>query len=212
MGGTTGLAPEQLAALGRIAVLPQATELHLAGGSAVAFHFAHRRSEDVDLFSTTPELDLRALERAMIAHFPGVSVRGATDVTLKVIADGAIIDFVRYPYPPMEPPTPGPAGFPVAGVRDLAAMKLAAISDRGIRRDFWDLYVMARSGRPLVDMASDYQRKFGRQKSDLYHVFRSLTYFADAESDPIYPAGLTPSAWDGIKAYFEAEAASLLRA
>lgn len=58
MGGATGLAAVQLAALGRIAQLPEAHALHLAGGSAVAFHFAHRRSEDIDLFSTTPDLDL----------------------------------------------------------------------------------------------------------------------------------------------------------
>ena len=56
MGGTTGLAPEQLAALDRIAVLNEASSLHLAGGSAVAFHLGHRRSEDLDLFSTTPDL------------------------------------------------------------------------------------------------------------------------------------------------------------
>lgn len=214
MGRATGLAPEQLTALGRIARLPQAASLHLAGGSAVAHHFGHRLSEDVDLFSTTGDLDLADLGRALRQHLPDLSVRGQTDVTLKVLTGGATVDIVRYPYPPLDPPTAGPAGFPIAGLRDLGAMKLAAISNRGIRRDFWDLHVMATSGRPgtkLAEMTEHYTSKFGRQESDLYHVLRSLTYFADAESDPLYPRGMSEALWTDIKAYFEREAPKLIR-
>jgi hypothetical protein len=90
-------------------------------------------------------------------------------------------------------------------------MKLAAVSRRGIRRDFWDLHVIARSGLPLADMARDYLLKFGRQESDLYHVLRSLTYFANAESDPLFPRGMTRTLWDEIKAYWEHEAPKLVR-
>lgn len=213
MGGTAGLAPEQLTALGRVAALPEARSLYLAGGSAVAFHLGHRRSEDVDLFSMTADLDLEALRQALVARFPGIAIRGATDVTLKVVAEGAVMDFVRYPYPPLEAPGPGPSGLPVAGLRDLATMKLAAISHRGIRRDFWDLHAIATSGRAgcsLPEATESYLRKFGRQESDLYHVFRSLTYFADAESDPLYPAGMTQKQWKDIKAYFEREVPKLI--
>lgn len=211
MGGTTGLAPEQLAALDRVATLAEASSLHLVGGSAVAFHLGHRQSEDLDLFSTTPELDLGAVQRALLAAFPDMTVRGSTDVTLKVIAAGAALDVVRYPYPQLEAPGPGPGGFPIAGLRDLAAMKLAAISNRGIRRDFWDLFAIARSGLSLAGMLPDYVRKFGRRESDLYHVFRSLTYFADAEADPLHPAGMTVDLWAEVKAYFEREVPGLIR-
>src|SRR5437899_2779036 len=38
------------------------------------------------------------------------------------------------------PSVEGPHRFPIASLRDLAAMKLAAIASRGLRRDFWDLY------------------------------------------------------------------------
>ncbi len=211
MGRTTGLAPEQLAALDRIASLAEASSLHLAGGSAVVFHFGHRRSDDLDLFSITSELDLETLRRALGAVFPDMTVRSSSDVTLKVVTGDATIDVVRYPYAPLAPPAPGPGGFPVAGLRDLAAMKLAAISNRGIRRDFWDLFVIARSGMALAEMMPDYLGKFGRQESDLYHVFRSLAYFADAEADPLYPADMTAEQWSDIKAYFEREVPKLIR-
>ena len=138
MGGATGLSQQQLHALDRIGKLPQAKPLHLVGGSAIAVHFGHRRSEELDILSLTPDVDLHAVLASLARSVPSLVVRGETDVTLKVAADGAIIDFVRYPYRPLEPPKPGPGGVLLASVRDLGAMKLSAIATRGIRRDFSD--------------------------------------------------------------------------
>ncbi len=211
MGGGTGLSEEQLLALERIATLPQAKTLHLVGGSAIAVHFAHRRSEDLDIFSVTPDLDLRAVRASLAKSVPSLVVRGETDAMLKVAADGAIVDFVRYPYTPLESPTPGPGGVLLASVRDLGAMKLAAISTRGIRRDFWDTFVMAKSGHSLERMAADFRTKFGKEASDLYHVVRALTYFDDAEADPIFPRGMTEALWKEVRTYFAREAPRLLQ-
>ena len=210
MGGATGLSQQQLLALDRVAKLPQAKMLHLVGGSAIAVHFGHRRSEDLDIFSLTPDVDLHAVRASLAMHVPSLVVRGETDVTLKVAADGAIIDFVRYPYMPLEPPTPGPGGVLLASVRDLGAMKLAAIATRGIRRDFWDAFVMAKNGHALAQMAADFRAKFGKEASDLYHVVRALTYFDDAEADPIFPRGMTPALWKRVRTYFAREAPRLL--
>ncbi|MFZ5470076.1 MAG: nucleotidyl transferase AbiEii/AbiGii toxin family protein [Myxococcota bacterium] len=122
---------------------------------------------------------------------------------------GVPVDLVKYPYPLLEKPLPGPKGVPVAGLRDLAAMKLAAIARRGIKRDFWDLYEIARAGVSLTEAARAYRRRFGRSEADLYHVQRALTWFEDAETDPRAPAGLTPALWKRIKAYFREEAPRL---
>lgn len=211
MGGATGLSQQQLHALDRIGKLPQAKTLHLVGGSAIAIHFGHRRSEDLDIFSLTPDVDLHAVRVSLAMSVASLVVRGETDVTLKVAADGAIIDFVRYPYLPLEPPTPGPGGVLLASVRDLGAMKLSAIATRGIRRDFWDAFVMARSGHSLALMAADFRAKFGKEASDLYHVVRALTYFDDAEADPIFPRGMTPALWQDVRTYFAREAPRLLQ-
>jgi hypothetical protein len=163
MGGATGLSQEQLLALERIGKLPQAKTLHLVGGSAIAVHFGHRRSEDLDIFSLTPDVDLHAVRASLAISVASLMVRGETDVTLRVAADGAIVDFVRYPYAPLETPTPGPGGVLLASVRDLGAMKLSAIATRGIRRDFWDAFVMAKNGHSLAQMAVDFRAKFGKQ-------------------------------------------------
>jgi hypothetical protein len=112
----------------------------------------------------------------------------------------------------LENPRPGPAGFPVAGLLDLAVMKLATIARRGMKRDFWDLYeILAKSEITLKSALDGYLRRFGKLESDLYHVIRSLTYFADAEKETIAPAGLSPELWGIIKAFFLRAAPEILR-
>ena len=91
----------------------------------------------------------------------------------------------------------------IAGIRDLAAMKLSAISKRGIKRDFWDLHEIVNASPIDLDHAFDaYLEKFGVRQADLYHVMRALTYFSDADHEQVFPIGLTPSHWERIKHYF----------
>ena len=163
------------------------------------------------VFSIVPHVDLHEVRASLAVSVPALVVRGETDVMLKVAADGAIIDFVRYPYAPLEPPTPGPGGVLLASVRDLGAMKLSTIATRGIRRDFWDAFVIAKNGHSLAQMAADFRTKFGREASDLYHVIRALTYFDDAEADPLFPRGMTPVLWKEVRTYFAREAPRLLQ-
>src|ERR687885_207857 len=44
------------------------------------------------------------------------------------------------------------------------------------------------SGLSLAQATDAYLRRFRKREGDLYHVVRSLTYFADAEKDPLFPA------------------------
>jgi hypothetical protein len=102
-------------------------------------------------------------------------------------------------------------GIAVAALLDLATMKLAALSRRGLRRDFWDLAeIVRRGGIPLRQACQAYRQRYGVAEADLYHVLRSLTWFDDAERDPAYPAGLTEAAWREIKAFFLREAPGLM--
>jgi hypothetical protein len=207
----TGLAPQQLRALDRLKGLRALDGFYLAGGSAIAFHLKHRRSLDLDLFSHSRDADLRAVRDALAKEEDELEVIGETDAIVRLRFAGEPLDIVRYPYAPLEKPRRGPASFPVAGLRDLAAMKLAAIAKRGIRRDFWDLHEIVSKRFTLRVAAQAYVQRFGLAESDLYHVARSLTYFADAEKDPAYPAGLTPAKWTRICRFFTREAPSLLR-
>ena len=210
MGEPPRLAEEQLRALDRLTRVPGVERFYLAGGSAVAFHLGHRRSIDLDLFSREPTADLEAVRTSLVAALPEVEILAVSRVSLKLRVAGVLVDLVQYPYATLTPPGPGPVGIAVAGLRDLAAMKLAAIARRGIRRDFWDLHAIVTSRIDLDDAIRAYREKFGRAEGDVYHVLRALTYFTDAEKDPILPEGLTEEAWQAIKTFFRAAASRLI--
>jgi hypothetical protein len=201
------LAPAQLRALDRLKRSRAVRDFYLAGGSGLAVHLGHRRSTDLDLFSASEAVDLEPLRRLIRREkFP---VTAESDVTLSLSVGRTPVDVVRYPYPLLEPPVPGPHGFPVAGLRDIAAMKLSAIARRGLRRDFWDLAEILDSGLTLRDCADAYLAKFGRSQSDLYAVLRALTWFDDAEAQALWPAGLTEKHWRDIKRRVTEAAVSL---
>ncbi|MBI4699699.1 MAG: nucleotidyl transferase AbiEii/AbiGii toxin family protein [Deltaproteobacteria bacterium] len=210
MAGATELAPAQRRALARLRRLASLRGFYLAGGSAVAFHLRHRRSNDLDLFSPGAEVDLSAVSDDL-ARLPDLAVVSATDAVLRVRLGRVALDVVRYRYPPLRRPSAGPEGFPVAGLLDLATMKLAAISVRGIRRDFWDLHeILTRTSVTLGRSLDGYVSRYGVKQADLYHVLRALTYFDDAEKEPA-PRGLGVSRWRAIKEYFSERAPEALR-
>jgi hypothetical protein len=61
-------------------------------------------------------------------------------------------------------------------------MKLAAISNRGSRRDFVDLYVAGQAFG--VEAIGDwFDRKYATVSYNRSHVLKALTYFADAEEE-----------------------------
>ena len=209
MGDAPILSDEQRRALDRLSQLPILSEFYLAGGTGLGIHLAHRHSADLDFFSRKPTADFEAIKVAVEDCFERVEVRAETDAALHLLCDGLPIDFVRYRYPTLDPP--GEAfGVGLAGVRDLAVMKLAAISRRGLRRDFWDLYEVLRTRLTLRECGEAYVLRFGVREADLYHVLRALTYFEDAEKDPVFPAGLDEEKWGEIKAFFRTEAPKLV--
>jgi hypothetical protein len=210
MGEPARLAKEQLRALDRLSRSPEIGKFYLAGGTAIAIHLGHRRSFDLDFFSVSRDVDFARLKAAVREVFDQVTVVGESDVWARLLCDETPIDFVRYPYSPLEPPSIGPSGVALAGLLDLGTMKLAAISKRGFRRDFWDLSSILRDGLTLQQICQAYVRKFGVAEADLYHVLRALTYFDDAEKDPIFPPGLGAAEWEAIKTFFRAEAPKLV--
>jgi hypothetical protein len=99
--------------------------------------------------------------------------------------------------------------FKLADPRDIALMKLAAISGRGSRKDFIDLYLILRGGLSLEECFQWLPQKYGQGRSNTYHVLKSLTYFEDAESEPM-PRMLEPFDWDECKAFFVREAHAIV--
>ena len=87
-------------------------------------------------------------------------------------------------------------------------MKISAIAGRGTRRDFVDLYMVARQEglKALLDL---FQRKFADANYNRVHVLKSLTYFDDADAEPM-PNMLVPLAWQDVKDFFREQTPGLL--
>ena len=69
----------------------------------------------------------------------------------------------------------------MASVADIAAMKLDAITGRGSKKDFYDLFFLLQH-YSIDELFSFYTEKYPHQTT--FHVARSLTYFDDTELQP----------------------------
>jgi hypothetical protein len=183
------------------------TPFYLAGGTAAALHLGHRISVDLDFFGPEP-FDSAQLA-AQLSDLGKFRLERLAEDTLLGELRGIRISFFRYRYPLIAEPV-SVLGITVASLEDLAAMKLDAISRRGTRRDFIDLYFSAQSGLTLPEALQWYQRKYAGLNLNLVHLVKSLAYFADAEADPM-PQMLVDLSWDEVKRFFEREARSLFK-
>ncbi len=204
------LAEGQRRAPARLSAVPEATELYLASGTAVALHLGHRRSIDLDLFTSKDVPDTERHKRAILVCCPDARLLADGTATSRLELEGVPIDLVAYPYPPLEALEEGPSGIPIASPLDLAVMKLAAIARRGLRRDLWDLKVLVEGPVALRECAQAYTKRYGRAAADLYHVSRALTWFEDAEADDLFPAGLSEAGWEDIKRFWRERARELI--
>jgi hypothetical protein len=53
-------------------------------------------------------------------------------------------------------------------------------------------------------------KRFHVAESDLYQVTLGLTWFEDAEAEPVRPKGMTDKLWKTIRRYFEEQAPPLV--
>ncbi len=195
------LNPEQKSALALLKGNSEVAKFYLAGGTALALHLGHRYSEDFDFFTNQQfeiEVLLNSLEQLgrcnEVRQHPG---------TLFLEFDSIKCSFIFYKYPLLDAPIISEWGFGVVSVREIGAMKIMAIGGRGRRRDFIDLYFIARD-LGLEKVWQDFSTKYVGTGYDSYHFLRALTYFGDAETDKM-PVMISKMDWKEVKKFFETE-------
>jgi len=178
----------------------------LAGGTGLALWLGHRLSDDFDFFRNAG-MDLPGLHE-VFKQLGAYETLQEAENTLTVIVSGTKISFFQILDPFLFEPKPY-RFFSLADIRDIALMKLIAISGRGSRKDFVDLYTILRSGISLEDCFKLLPDKYSPGRANTYHILKSLTYFEDAEKEPL-PRMLEPFEWEECKAFFAREAQSLV--
>lgn len=172
---------------------------YLAGGTALALAVGHRSSVDLDFFTQKKTFN----PTDVINHFE--SPDWQTDVqeqsTLYGRLLGAKISFIAYPFfkPLLSPNQFG--SVPVLKPQDIATMKIVAISQRGRKRDFVDLYWYVHHREPLVEVIKRLPMQYPSVAHDYHHILKSLTYFVDAEDD-VMPPLTFQAKWPDIKKFF----------
>jgi len=86
-------------------------------------------------------------------------------------------------------------------------MKIHAIEERGTKRDFIDLYFLARDFS-MEQMLDFYNQKYGVLEEHLYMIIRSLDYFAGAEDNDM-PQMIERVSWKNVKKFFQKQAMRL---
>lgn len=66
-------------------------------------------------------------------------------------------------------------------IRDIAPMKLKAVTQRGSKKDFYDIYYLL-DYLTIQQMLELFSLKF--RQFEIFHVLKSLNYFDDAEKYP----------------------------
>jgi predicted nucleotidyltransferase component of viral defense system len=191
---------DALALLGKSKVLPEKT--FLAGGTALTLQIGHRISQDFDFFTSTSFKSEELINKLNKIGSFTLTEKQLKD-TLLGFFNGVKFSIFLYPYPLIDKPT-NDLGIDLASLKDIAAMKLAAIMDRGTKRDFIDLYFLIKNNISLDKMFVFYDKKFKALEGNLYSLLKYLTYFDDAEKSEM-PEMLKKVSWEEVKNFFKKE-------
>lgn len=190
---TDALPARTLAALKKIMQVAVLSDRILVGGTGLALYKGHRLSIDIDLFSSDPiDSFLIVSELESIGQ---VSVLTTTNISLHLIFDEVKVDIVKYGYDWIRPVV-REDGIRLASVEDIGAMKLAAVTNRGSKKDFYDIHFLLQE-YTLQTLLGWFEEKFPNW--NLLLVLKSLTYFEDAiQTEPPVVLGKKIS-WDTVK-------------
>jgi len=169
-------------------------DFYLAGGTALALYIGHRQSVDFDFF-TEKDFDTKKII-LLLKELGEFELSHEEKNTLVGYINEVSISFFTYKYDLIDKPTRYNSLI-IAGKSDIALMKLEAISGRGNKKDFIDLYFLLRE-YSFDELFKNYKVKYGRSLSNQYHLLKSLVYFADAE-DQAMPRMIEKVKWETVK-------------
>jgi hypothetical protein len=169
--------------------LPDA--LYLGGGAAAALRLRHRVSQDLDFFYHRGAVDLEQLEEGLSEL--GFAVTHRAPGTLRGVVGATKVEFLHAdqvrPQRLLEAPdTIG--GLRVAGLKDLMAMKLKVLAERGELRDYYDVMRIEQDGGVSVeDGIAYYLERYGLDGASaaLTHLIRALGHLGDVDDDEAVP-------------------------
>ena len=196
------ISPDLLLTARKIFSLPWSKDFLLVGGTNVALQLGHRLSVDIDLF-TNKEFEVRS----MVQHFEkdiGIAPERLheSDVGFRAILEGGsiVVDMFHTDVPMAGEPVHG-EGLRLANLLDVAAMKIEAMVQRRVKKDYVDMYFIFKELDPQKCLEHFHQ-------VDKYCSPQSVTFALDevntaAANSSDMPKMLKPVSWEEIQNLFQ---------
>ena len=179
------------------------TNWYLAGGTALALQAGNRKSIDLDFFIKDKEFDnVDLIEKLSICDFLKIDINKKNTVYITLFS--AKVSFIAYPFFIPQQDFIQYGSIKILEKTDIAVMKIVAISQRGRKRDFFDLYWCARNLESLEETIKRLKIQYPLVAHNYHHILKSMVYFDDAENDP-EPVIFFDASWQDIKSFFQKE-------
>lgn len=175
------------------------SNLRLVGGTALSLYLGHRNSIDIDLFGTH-NLSSEDIVELLKERGWKIELINKTKNIITLFCNQIKVDIVQYNFPWLDELIEE-EGIRLASKKDIAAMKLYAITGRGTKKDFIDLYYLLQE-YTLEEMIGFFKEKY--KEISLFMVVKSLGYFEDAENYEM-PKMYTNVSWEEIKDKIKSE-------
>lgn len=150
---------------------------YLAGGTSLALLIGHRTSVDFDFFIQKHFDSVKLIDKITKVFGSEVKVTLIEKDTVFVIIKDVECSFFWYQYPLLNE-IKTEIGINLAGLKDIAAMKLLSVSHRPAKRDYIDIYYLLNSFS-LEEMLAFAHKKY--KNINEYLILRALTYYDDVE-------------------------------
>jgi predicted nucleotidyltransferase component of viral defense system len=197
--------PETLEILKKFMDVEILKTTRLVGGTALALQLGHRFSVDIDLFGKINDFDTQELENQLreLGQLQISTLNSDRAINSGYLND-VKFDIVNYKYDWIEPEIIED-GIRMAGLKDIAAMKVSAIGSRGAKKDFYDLYFLLQKFT-IYEIISFFSAKYSIYRD--MHYIQSLCYFDDAEKTE-QPVTFELLPWEKVKAKITKEIQNL---
>lgn len=181
---------------------------YLAGGTALALQAKQRKSVDLDFFIAKSEFNSESVLNNFLDN-KNWETNLREDNTIYGELFKAKVSFIAYPFFIPKQDFIQYKSIKILHQVDIAVMKIIAISQRGKKRDFFDLYWCAKNIEPLENLIRRLKTQYPSVAHDHHHILKSLVYFKDAESDP-QPEIYFRADWKDVKNYFKKEIPNII--
>lgn len=181
----------------------------LVGGTGLALLIGHRKSLDIDLF-TSKDFDAESLLEKLEPDF-NFQMDFLQRNTIKGIVEGVKVDFIAHKYPVIGN-TIEVDGIRIQSVDDISAMKVNSVANDGTRvKDYIDLYfLLSDHNYDVESLLSNYKAKYAQRNA--LHALKSLNYFEDVNvSDWPELIRRKDTSWEEIQKFLNKACESYIR-